>query len=303
MNETYATFINEKIAIRQLIPSDVNDLLKTGFIYKLVLDQALGNRIRKMVGLMPHTISLVAYHVKEKRALGFLSLVEHTSSIYSIKYLFTDPNLRHLGIATGLLNYSVSLARERGGKKVYLNANSSESSLVDFYAKRGFGLIIDNSMVWVGGSPVKLRTVRENRLTSVNVGLKTSNDYLFSIYEKIMGKTWIDFFNIKTNNLINGFSQDYRQFFFSKYVFITDSADLLVLVYKIPMQSNGFVELYAASDTIIPSVIGDLSEILCNIGMKYAKITAFNLNGTEFFDLLKKLGFDPFQAKILGKSL
>ena len=304
MDGKYAAIINEKIAIRQLRPSDVNDLLNAGFPYKFALDQALGYRIRKKVGLMQRSKGLVAYDVKENQVLGYLSLVEHTSLIYSIKFLFTSPNFRKLGVASGLLNYGLSLARERGAKKLYLNAESNDdASLMEFYAKRGFGLVIDNSMLWGEGSSTKLQAETENRLTLVNVGSKTNKDYFFRVYKEIMGQNWIDFFNIKASNLINGFSQYYRQFFVSKDVFVNESADLLVLVYKIPLVSNGFVELYAASDSVIPPILGDLSQILHDKGIKYTKISAFNLSGNEFFGLLTKMEFYPYQAQILGRYL
>ena len=304
MDGKYAAFINEKIAIRQLRTSDIDDLLNAGFPYKFVLHQVLSNRIRKIVGLMQRAKGLVAYNVKENQILGYLSLVEHTSSIYSIAFLFTVPNFRKLGVASGLLNYAMSLARERGAKKVYLTADSrDDASLMEFYANRGFGLVIDNSILWGGGSTAKLQAETENRLTSVNVISKGGEDYLFSVYNKIMGQNWIDFFNITKNKLINGFSQHYRQFFFSKYAFVNESVDLLVLVYKIPLVSNGFVEIYAGSDSFIPPILGDLSQILHDKGIKYIKISAFNLTGNEFFGFLTKMDFYPYQAQILGRCL
>ena len=298
MKNQYTAFVNEKVAIRPLMLKDVNNLLEAGFLYKSVLDQSLGNGFSKMVGVLPHSTGLVACHVEKDHAFGFLSLVEHTNWLYSIKWVFVDPKFRQKGIATGLINYAKSLARERGARKVFLNANSNDDSLFQFYVKRGFALITESSMVWGGGLSKNLQEDNSNSLTPSKVCAKENKDQTFDFYKKCMGQGWIDFFEINSKNLLNGFSQDYGRLF-SKSAFIINPP-ALALISKLPFLHTGFTEFYVPSDANISSVLNGLSLILSKKGVLYSKITVFNVNGTECFDLLKGMEFYPFQARILG---
>ena len=278
---------------------DINNLLNAGFLYKSVLDQSLGHYFSKIVGKIPRTVGLVACHVKEDRALGFLSLVEHTDWLYSIKFVFVDPNFRKTGIATGLINYAKYLAKERGARKVFLNADSSDNSLFQFYIKRGFSLISEGSMVWGGGSSKKLQKDNSSSRTSIIADSEKSRNKAIAFYKECMGQRWIDFFEINAKNMSNGFSQDYGHLF-SKSTFFINPVLSLAMISKIPFLHGGFTELYVHSGSDISSVFAELSHILSEKGIRYSKLTVFNINGNECFDLLKEKGFYPFQARILG---
>ena len=295
--------INEKVAIRKLSLKDVEVLLNVGFLYKSVLEESFGKGFSKIVGLIPRSIGIVACSIQEDRALGFLSLVEHTHRLSSIKFVFVDPNFRKLGIATGLINYAKSLAKERGAKKVFLNANSIDNALVHFYIKRGFNLITNGSMVWGGGSSDKLKKEKLKTLNSFETNSEERKQQAFNVYKKCMGQGWINFFEINMKNLINGFSQDYTPHLFSKNGFIIKSANSLVLLSKIPFLHSGFTELYVPPDSDMSFVFNELSQILSKRNVIYSKLTVFNIYGSECFDLLKKMEFYPFQAQILGLTL
>ena len=302
MRGRYNSFINENVAIRRIELKDIDALLNAGFLYKSVLDSSLENGFSKLVGIIPQSIGLVACHIQEDDALGFLSLVEHTHWLYSIKFVFVNPHFRKLGIATSLINYAKSLAKERGARKVFLNANSNDNSLIQFYEKRGFGLIMDGSMVWGGGSSKKLQRENTNSMVSFKIRSVAMKDQAFGVYKNCMGKGWTDFFEINNGNIAKGFSRDFKMLY-SKNVFLINPANSPVIVSKLPLLHNGITELYVPADADIPSVFAELSHILSKIGIAYTKLTVFNVIKSECFDLLKEMEFYPFQARILGLTL
>lgn len=303
MGDQYSTITDNKIAFRTLLFTDINDLTTAGFPYKGVLNQVLGKKIYKMAGLIPRSTGIVAIIVEQKYAIGFLSLVQHTKSLFSIKFVFVNPKYRKMGIAARLIDYAICQAKQRGAKKIYLNADINNNSLVNYYRKLGFDLIIDNSMLWGNGFSAKLPIAPNNHLTYLNIRSKTNIDRLLKTYTRYMGKQWVDFFDINKRNIVNGFSQDHRQHIFQKSVFINDSANLIIFFFKIPLSSSGVVEVYTDSNSIHPSLLENVSKLLHDKKVKYAKIMVFNIRGNEYFDLLKKMGFYPFQARLLGKCL
>ena len=298
----YQFFINEQVGIRQLMPKDVNILLKAGFLYKSVLDQALGQRFSKVFRITPPSTGLVACNVQEDRALGFISLVEHTNWLYSIKFLFVEPVSRKLGIATGLINYAKSLAKERGVRKVFLNANSDDSSLTQFYLKRSFTLITDSLMVWGRGSSKKLQNSAIDLQTSFKAVSEGNTSQAFDFYKTCMGQQWIDFFEINQKNLLNGFSQDNKPLF-SKRAFFIKPEFSLALVSRLAFLHSGYTELYVPSKSDISTILTTLSCLLSKKGITYSKLTVLNINGNRCLDLLKESEFYPFQAKTLGLIL
>ena len=300
MVNKFSPSVDADFIIRQMQVSDMNDLLDAGFCYKYVLDQALGNRFRKLIGLVPRSIGMVIYNGMIGKAVGFLSLVKHTSSIYSIKFVFVAPSFRKKGLATKLLNYSCSLARKRGVKKIFLNANSNDPALLVFYTKRKFALIVDNSMLWGSGAPARLACEGSSGSSLRRIRSKEDITRYFDLYCKIMGRNWVDFFGLTASNWVRGFTGDFK-FFFAKRAFVDDSGKVLVLVSKFPFLSNGFVELYGSSDSAIQEVMGRLSEVLVDMSIKYVKISAFNLVGNGLYSFLEARDFHPFQAMILGQ--
>jgi GNAT superfamily N-acetyltransferase len=290
--------------IRKIVASDVKDLLSEGYPYQWILSQALGNRLSKLSGLVPNRIGFVVYNTGEKYALGFLSLVKHTQSLFSIGYIYIAPEHRNKGLATELINHAVDYAHEKGCKKVYLNANYNDAFLLDFYLKRKFHLVVKKMMLWGGGDPKNLYTEIDGWQASSIKQVKATNDRLLSACAESMGKNWLDFFELNNRNITNGFLKMYTHFY-SKADVIFPSDGSVAFIFNRPMLKGygGFVELYLSPNSKVISVLNNLSLVLSKKGFPYVKLTVFNVEGTECFDFLNERNFFPFQARILGQIL
>ena len=302
MKKQYTSAINKKFVIRRLIPTDVNALLKAGFVYKYVLDQTLAKRLNKMVGLIPDTTGFVIYDTQKNLAVGYLSLIKYTSYLYSIKFVFISPAYRRIGLATELLNYTMTYAKERGAKKIYLNPDFNDTVLLNFYLKRGFNLIVDSLMLWGGQSPKKMHYEQNGKIVTANDRSEKSKDSIFRLCKEYMSANWVDFFELNCNNIINGFSQEFKHFFI-KDAYSFDSANSIALIFKRPFLSTSSVELYVSSDSEIPQVLNKLSTILSKKGIAWSKTTIFNVKSPDTFNMLSQMEFCPFQARILGRSV
>jgi GNAT superfamily N-acetyltransferase len=302
MKKPYVYSINKKFVIKKLMPTDVNALLKAGFVYNNVLNQIFANRLNKMAGLVPDTTGFVIYNTQENLAVGYLSLIEYTTYLYSIKYVFVSPTCRRMGLATELLNYSMTYAKEHGAKKIYLNPDFNDNVLLNFYLKRGFNLIVDSSMLWGGQSTEKMYYEPNGKIVTVNDRPEKSNDTIFSLCKECMGTNWVNFFELSRNNIINGFSQEFKHFFI-KDAFSFDSENSIALIFKRPFLNTSSVELYVSSDSVIPHVLNKLSTILSKKGIAWSKTTILNVNSSDTFNLLNQMEFSPFQARILGRCI
>jgi len=302
MKKAYTSAINKKFVIRRFVPTDVNALLKAGFVYKNVFDQKLANRLNKMVGFVPETTGFVIYNTQENFAVGYLSLIKYASYLYNIKFVFVSPIYRRMGLATELLNYSITYAKERGAKKIYLNPDFNDSALLNFYLKRGFNLIVDSLMLWGGQSPEKMHFERNGKIETAKAVPEKSKDRIFSLYKEYMSNDWVDFFELNHDNIKNGFSQEFKHFFI-KDAFSFDSENSIALIFKRPFLNTSSVELYVSSDSVIPHVVNRLSTILSEKGIVWSKITIFNISSSDTFNLFNQMGFCPFQARILGRSV
>lgn len=302
MKKQYTSSINKKFVIRRLIPADVNSLLKAGFVYKHVLDQTLANRLNKITDLAPDTTGFVIYNTQENLAVSYLSLIKYTSYLYSIKFVFVSPSYRRMGLATELLNYSMTYAKEHGAKKIYLNPDFNDSVLLNFYLKRGFNLIVDSLMLWGGQSPEKMQYERNGKIVTATARPEKNKDRIFSLCKEYMSSNWVDFFELSPSNIINGFSQEFKHFFI-KDAFSFESANSIALIFKRPFLSTGSVELYVSSDSVIPHVLNKLSTILSKKGIVWSKTTVFNVNSPDTFNMLNQMEFCPFQARLLGRSV
>jgi GNAT superfamily N-acetyltransferase len=299
-NDTYLN--NRTVGFRELFFNDKSILLESGFEFKWILNQALANSVFKKAGIVPNSTGFVAYRIEDNRAIGFLLLTKYSSTIYSIKFVFVAPDHREMGIATGLLNYAVFFAKRNGAKKVYLNVNYVDNCLLDFYTKRGFNPIVNGSMIWGGQSSDKFCDKENKELVQLKFRSEKNRDKILSLYKEYAGPKWTTFFELNHNNIINGFSQEYKRFF-SKDAIVFDSANCIALIFKRPFRNTGSVELYFSSDSFISSILSELSGILTSKGISWAKITLFNVNGSRCFDLLERMKFYPFRAHILGCSL
>jgi len=278
---------NENIIFRRFLKNDAIDLANAGFTsINATVKKPAYERIFQAIAFEPRQIGFVAYHIREKRSIGFLLLLEHTNWLYSIKSIFTDPNVRKMGVATGLFNFALSQAKSRGARKVFLNVTASEDFLINLYTKLGFRITAKSLEVWAHEHLLKFPIQRENKLTPIGLNSRKNKNFLLGMCQHCMGKEWMNFFEINSASLINGFSQDYRRFFF-RSAFINDSADSFAMVFSRPMSHVAFVEMFTSSDSAIPSILEGLIKILRSWGKVYARIKLFNVNDNLTVDLLR----------------
>ena len=129
-----------------MIRKDMPNLIDSGFPFSnIAFNYSLKERIFRAINLSPRQLSLVAFHTGKKRAIGFLSLVMHTKTLCSVRYIFTDPNFRKMGVATGLINYASILAKEKRAKRVFLTTDRI-SDATRLYQKLGFRKITEASV-------------------------------------------------------------------------------------------------------------------------------------------------------------
>ena len=303
MRNPYTSFLNENIIFRQFLKDDAIDLTRAGFNFGItILRKPVYERIFQAIGFEPRKIGLVAYHIQEKRAIGFLSLVEHTPWLYSIKFVFTDPNFRKMGIANGLLNFALSEAKKRGASKVFLNVDPSKDFVINLYTKLGFRIMVKSFEVWAHADVLKYPIQHESRLTALNLNSGKDKNLLLAICKRCMGNEWTDFFEINSNSLINGFSQDFRRFFF-RSAFINDSADSFAMIFSRPLFDIAFLEIFTSSDSAIPSMLEGLVRILRSKGIVYARMKLFNVNDNVTVNLLKQKEQYPYDSLSMGTSL
>ena len=245
-------------------------------------------------------MGIVAYHTQKKRALGYLSLTAHTNSLYSIKYVFSDPNFRRMGVATKLLKKTLSIAKKKGARKLFLTTYPN-SAATRLYKKLGFKRFIETFMVKGGGYTSNFLPENQDSFVGLQ-NLQSCNRRLYNIYARSLGQDWIDFFETSCANLKNGYSQNFRRFLLKSY-FIDNSADLFAMVFKHPLSSIAHSELYGTSDSFFPYRLKELMKILHKRGIDYLSITIFNVRGDKCFNLLREKKFYPYQAVFMGKYL
>lgn len=279
---------NENIIFRRFLKNDASDLANADFTaINATLRKPVYERVFQAVGFEPRQIGLMAYHVREKRSIGFLLLLEHTTWLYSIKSIFTDPNVRKMGVATGLVNFALSQAKSRGARKVFLNVTASEDFLISRFKKMGFRTTTKSLEVWAHEHVLKFPIQRENKLTPIALGSRKNRNFLLGICQHCMGKEWMDFFEINNASLINGFSQDFRHFF-SRSAYVNDSVDSFAMVFSRPMSHIAFVEMFTPSDSAIPSMLEGLISNLRVEGKVYVRIKLFNVIDNITVDLLRE---------------
>jgi hypothetical protein len=245
---------------------------------------------------------LVAYHTQKKKAIGFLQLVKHSKWLYSIKFAFTNPDFRRMGVATGLFNFAFSIAKKEGGRKIFLNVFPDDTGIIRLYNKLGFEKISNNFEVWGQGQVFNPQFVDTNQLKAIDLNSKRSRNFIFDICQRSMDKKWIDFFEINSNTLMKGFSGDFKRFF-NKKAFALDSIDSFCLVFKRPLLKFGFVELFSNKDSDTIGLIDLLLPILSNLGIDRLKMKLFNIRSDSSIQSIKKMGLYRYHSICMGKYI
>ena len=311
---------NEKVVITQLNNKFAIDLTNDNILTNSgVLKHGLTYKILQAIKLIPPSTKLVLYHTEKRQAIGFLCLEENTDWLYSIKYVFVDPNYRKMGLATRLLNYAMILAKEKGAKKVNLNVYSTDIKTINLYKKLGFkkygttllgqGSIPEFALfrlikqATVGVSNLsKLTSINQGKLFNLKMNARKNREIIYSIYQLCLDKKWIDFFEINANNLQNGSRHVWRPIFF-KDVVINNSANAFALIFNNPFLQKANVEVYSISDYLSLSILEHLLEILKNRGISFTQITLFNIGNSVTLNWFQKKGMRTFEFTSMGKTL
>jgi GNAT superfamily N-acetyltransferase len=316
MNVQKSQIIQDKVIITRLTRKFASDLIP---LFKLnsedasVLYQGLIYDILRSVRLLPHATKLVAYHVEEKTAIGFITLEENTKTLFSIKDVFVDPRYRKMGIASGLLDYAITLAKEKGAKKLNLNVDPTKTNVIELYKKLGFREIGHTLLVQgplSGFSRLKVikraflgqRRSRTDELGKkrlffeTRMNSKRNRESFFDIYQRCMTKDWLDFFEINSNNVVYGSRHVWQPPFF-KDALISDSKDSFVLVFnqQYPPRPCIILELYRNLDVAILPVLEDLLVTLSDRGTGFTQLWLFGNTDdipSEWFEEKKMMAFN-----------
>jgi len=318
--EIYSIDLNRVLAIKELTPEYANDLVRAGFPFDFrELYPSLSQKLLHATGLIPRVNRLVAYHIEEKHAIGFLCLIEDNTSVYSIKFVFVDPKFRKKGVASILFNFALSLAKNRGAKKVYLDVEDWNVNAAKLYERLGFkiigtkiagqGYLTNNPRLKVvkrtlmgHGYFTNFTSKETGQLIRLKADSKKNKTLLFNIYRNCMDKRLLTFFELNPNNIINGYSQIWKHFCF-KDAFLNSPAESFVLIFNRPFFSNAAVEVNSISPVNIQLILDDLVKILDEKGVAYAHITFFNDCNQACQRWFKNKGFKLFRFSTMGITL
>ena len=324
MKEQKPLFLAEKVELTQLTREFSFELMKYNYFMSArqrgdVLNHGLRYRILKAIKLIPRATRLVAYHTEEKTAIGFLYLEENTDWLYTIEYVFVDPNYRRMGLATKLINYAMMLARQKGARKVNLNVDANSKKAIDLYRKIGFEKIGATLLIqgYLSGSApsrlikravagqgflTKFALEKQGQLYTLKTNLRKNRETLLGICKRTVDQCWVKFFEINTGNLVNGSRHVWQPPFFRELL-INDIANSYALIFNIPLSSKATVELYCTSEANISSILQELLKILTNRGVSFTQITLFNLGNIASSDWFEEKGMMTFQFVAMGKTL
>jgi ribosomal protein S18 acetylase RimI-like enzyme len=295
---------SENLIFRQFISKDIHDLLEAGFPHDYKLKQPLIDRLFERFGVRPLGKGLVAYQTQEKKTIGYLRLIKHRKWLYSIRFVFTNPQFRRMGVASNLLDFAFSRARSEGGKKVFLNVYPDAHTIIDLYSKCGLERISRGYEVWAFADVLKACAPSEikNKFKALDLKSESSRKRIFTICQNCMGDKWTDFFEIHNNNLSDGFSGEFQRFAF-KQVLVDDSLDTCAFIFKRPMTKIAHIEMIAPKDSEFINIFDALilNSHKLHINRLYMKL--FNINDDLFISLLKKRGFYKFHSICMGKHL
>jgi ribosomal protein S18 acetylase RimI-like enzyme len=320
LNECQRTDLSRVLVIKELTPEYANDLINTGFAFGIgELYPPLSFSFLQAAGLIPRVTRLVAFHTEEKRAIGFLCLIEENDSVFSIKFVFVNPKFRRLGIASLLFNFALNLAKHRGARQVYLDVEDWNSNAAKLYEQLGFqnigtkmagqGFLTNNARLRVVKHTLKGQGYFTNfshketgQLIRLKLDSEKNKKLLFNIYQSCMRKRFLTFFKLNPENIINGYSQMWRRFCF-RDVFVNSPANSYALIFNRPLFSNASLEVNSLSQANIPFILDDLVKILDEKGIAYAHITLFNVCDPACQRWFKDKGFKLFRFFTMGITL
>ncbi len=323
MNAQNIQIVQGKVIIKQLTQQFASDLFSllnsTPGEDASVLYQGPIHVILRSVGLLPHASKFVAYHIEDKIAIGFITLEENTKTNFTIKDVFVNPRYRNMGIASGLLNYVITLAKEKGVRKINLNVDPTHTNAIALYKKIGFReigrtLLMQGALSGFSPSKVIKRVImsqsysrtlasgKESLLVKLQTNSKINRKILLDIYQRSVNQDWLDFFEINSNNLMNGSRHVWQPPLF-KSALISDSEDSFALSFSQLFPFKDIVEFYRDPDAAILPVLEDLLMIIGSRGAGFAQFWLFGQTDdipSKWFEKRKLMTF-PFVG--MGKTL
>ena len=283
-----------------------------------VLNQGLIYSILQSVRLFPHSTKLVAYHVEEKVAIGFITLEENTKTLFSIKDVFVHPKYRKMGIGSRLLDKAIALAKQKGALKLNLNVDPSKTNTIELYKKLGFReightLLVQGFLPGFSKSKVikrvifrrissgmssfgKMGLLFEAQMNSVSI-----RESVFNIYQRCMTKDWLYFFEINSNNLKYGSRHVWQSRFF-KNALISNSKDSFALVFNQLFPLKDTVELYRNPDADILPVLEDLLVTLSSRGTGFTQLWLFGQTDDTLIKWFERKGMMTFNFECMGST-
>jgi GNAT superfamily N-acetyltransferase len=307
------------INIVELRKDTVNDLVKDiYFAGSDILDNGVIFNLLQSVGFQPRSTRLVAYHCKDKIAVGFLCLKENTDAFYSIEKVFVNPNYRNLGIASQLLNFAIHLARRKGARKISLIVYPSRTTAINLYKKFGFeeigscmlgqGSITGSSIsrvikrVSIGQGVLGRKSLgKDNRLNEVQTNKEINKKNLFNIFKNCTDKKLANFFEITPENLTKDYKLLWKPRFF-RDLLINGDLDSYAAIFTIPLSSKSKIELYSCSENTISSVLDSLLKVLTNRGIGCLQIMLFS-SGNEGRRWFNSKNMEIYDFVVMGKNL
>ena len=80
---------------------------------------------------------------------------------------------------------------------------------------------------------------------------------LFDIYRKCVGANWLSFFENNVNNFINGYSQEFKNFF-KKTAYVSCKNDSFVMLYTRPFGHIINAHLYITDDSEVKPLLNEI---------------------------------------------
>lgn len=81
---------------------------------------------------------LLGFIAENEKEQGFITFSEGLDGIFDLEDIFVEKSERKKGIGESLLSSFIAEAKERGGKKIFLEVRESNIPAINLYTKFGF---------------------------------------------------------------------------------------------------------------------------------------------------------------------
>lgn len=88
--------------------------------------------------------------------IGFLTYTNGLDGVFDLEDLFVLPSQRKKGAGGALVSEFIDLARERGGKKIFLEVRKNNAVAVSLYGKFGFEKISERAKYYADGETAEV---------------------------------------------------------------------------------------------------------------------------------------------------